>query len=239
MAAGHRSLMSLHHVRKIRRAANRGYARLGARTIAHTGVAAVPARRTALSRSCASGSMGRLTDMSNDMPDPVPASEPVDLLARLRDMRPAVLSFFVRRLHDQAQAEDLIQDLFVRIASMTSHPTGNPEGYIFQTAANLLRDHYRREATRSRYVQARTHDRDRDVDPIDAERLLLARQSVGCVAKTLEALPDRTRQIFILYRLEGMQRKAIADAFGVSVSAVEKHISNAMRALLADLEKAR
>ena len=118
---------------------------------------------------------------------------------------------------------------------MTGPATNNPEGYIFQAAANLLRDNYRREATRSRYLQSRAGDPDLAIDPIDAERLLSARQSVGCVARTLGGLPDRTRQIFILYRLEGMQRKAIGDAFGISVSAVEKHIASAMRALLADM----
>jgi len=156
-----------------------------------------------------------------------------DLSAVMERMRPALMAFFVRRLSDPVQAEDLIQDLFIRMATMRGPATDNPEGYIFQAAANLLRDQYRRDATRYRYQQSRATDADLGVDPIDAERLLSARQSVGCVARTLGGLPDRTRQIFILYRLEGMQRKAIADAFGISVSAVEKHIANAMRALLA------
>jgi RNA polymerase sigma factor (sigma-70 family) len=158
-----------------------------------------------------------------------------DLSALMERMRPALMAFFVRRLSDPVQAEDLIQDLFIRMATMTGPATNNPEGYIFQAAANLLRDNYRREATRSRYLQSRAGDPDLAIDPIDAERLLSARQSVGCVARTLGGLPDRTRQIFILYRLEGMQRKAIGDAFGISVSAVEKHIASAMRALLADM----
>ena len=169
--------------------------------------------------------------------DPTP--DAVDILSVLRQMRPALMAFFVRRLHDPVQAEDLIQDLFVRMASTTGQATGNPGGYIFQTAANLLRDHYRRETTRHRYVQSHLADRDLDVDRIDAERLLVARQSIGTVATTLGGLPDRTRQIFILYRLEGMQRKAIAAAFGISVSAVEKHIATAMRALSSVMEDAR
>ncbi len=163
---------------------------------------------------------------------PACATPQHDLSALMERMRPALMAFFVRRLRDPVQAEDLIQDLFIRVATMTNPATNNPEGYIFQAAANLLRDHYRREATRSRYQRSSAGDPDLGVDPIDAERLLSARQSVGCVAQTLSGLPDRTRQIFILYRLEGLQRKAIAEAFGISVSAVEKHIASAMRALL-------
>lgn len=164
---------------------------------------------------------------------PAGATPQHDLSALMERMRPALMAFFVRRLGDPVQAEDLMQDLFIRMATMTNPATNNPEGYIFQAAGNLLRDHYRREGTRSRYRRSSASDPDLAIDPIDAERLLSARQSVGCVARTLGGLPDRTRQIFILYRLEGMRRKAIADAFGISVSAVEKHIASAMRALLA------
>jgi len=168
-----------------------------------------------------------------------PSKDPDALLAVLRRMRPALMAFFLRRLHDRALSEDLVQDMFVRIADMDGRTAGNPEGYIFQAAANLLRDHVRREATRSRYAQAWMDDGTLGIDTFDAERLLAARQSVGCVARTLGMLPDRTRQIFILYRLENMPRKAIAAAFGISVSAVEKHIAKAMQALLANLEDIR
>jgi RNA polymerase sigma-70 factor (ECF subfamily) len=157
------------------------------------------------------------------------------LLAVLQGMRPALTAYFLRRLRDPSQAEDLVQDLFVRMATVPMTADGNPEGYIFQAAANLLRDHYRRETTRNRYLEAKSHDDQQSVDPIDAERLLAGRQSIGCVAQVLKRLPERTRRIFILYRLEGMQRKAIAEAFGISVSAVEKHIATAMRTLLTDM----
>lgn len=163
-----------------------------------------------------------------------PEGSRTDLLAVLQRMRPALNAYFVRRLRDPSQAEDLVQDLFVRMATAPIHAQGNPEGYIFQAAANLLRDHYRREGTRNRYLQAKSQDDQHSIDPIDAERLLAGRQSIGCVAQVLKRLPERTRRIFILYRLEGMQRKAIAEAFGISVSAVEKHIATAMRSLLAD-----
>lgn len=165
----------------------------------------------------------------------VPEGPHSDLLTVLQGMRPALTAYFVRRLRDPSQAEDLVQDLFVRMATAPVIAQGNPEGYIFQAAANLLRDYYRRETTRHRYLEAKSHDDQHSVDPIDAERLLAGRQGIGCVAQVLKRLPERTRRIFILYRLEGMQRKAIAEAFGISVSAVEKHIATAMRTLLADM----
>jgi RNA polymerase sigma factor (sigma-70 family) len=158
-----------------------------------------------------------------------------DLRALSRRLRPALIAFFTRRLRDPALAEDLTQDLFCRLAANPARDSANPEAYVFQIAANLVRDHYRRETVRGRYRRIAELADDREIDRIDAERTLSGRENVGRVAAVLNTLPERTRNIFILYRLEGMQRKPIADAFGISVSAVEKHIASAMRLLLEEL----
>ena len=157
-----------------------------------------------------------------------------DLLALSGRLRPALIAFFQRRLRDPSQAEDLTQDLFCRMAAGPPHVVDNPEAYIFRIAANLVNDHYRRETVRSRFHRHDDPVREAGIDRLDAARLLEARESVGRVAAVLNTLPERTRHIFILYRLEGMPRKGIAETFGISVSAVEKHIANAMRTLLRD-----
>lgn len=156
-----------------------------------------------------------------------------DLLELSNRFRPALMAFFQRRLRDSSLAEDLTQDLFCRLASGPQHVVDNPEAYIFRIAANLVNDHYRRESVRTRY-QHGVMLSGSDIDRLDAARTLEARESVGQVTTILNGLPERTRHIFILYRLESMPRKAIAEVFGISVSAVEKHIATAMRTLLRD-----
>jgi RNA polymerase sigma-70 factor (ECF subfamily) len=49
----------------------------------------------------------------------------------------------------------------------------------------------------------------------------------------LRALPERTAFIFRQYRVEGASQKAIADELGISLSAVEKHLQRAYKAVLA------
>ena len=104
--------------------------------------------------------------------------------------------------------------------------------YIFRIAANLLHDRARREGIRTAYRQDLVADTETLVESRDPERVVAGQQAWSEIRRTLDALPERTRIIFVLFRIEGMARKDIAKHFGLSISAVEKHIAKAMRALL-------
>ena len=52
---------------------------------------------------------------------------------------------------------------------------------------------------------------------------------------TLDELPERTRQVFVLCRVEGIRQKNVARRLGVSVSAVEKHMIRAIAHLATSL----
>lgn len=69
------------------------------------------------------------------------------------------------------------------------------------------------------------------VDPLDPHRVATGREGLVTLVRALDELPERTRKIFLLYRYEQIDRATIADSFGISVSAVEKHLSKAMTAL--------
>ena len=161
----------------------------------------------------------------------LPGSWTEELDARYRG---ALCAFFRRRIGNGAEAEELAQEVIVRVCDLPEGQMERPDSYVFTIAANLLRDRARRDAVRASYREAILADSDRwDVERRDPERILAGRQNLANVAGALRALPERTRVIFVLYRLEGMPRRDIADAFGISVSAVEKHIANAMRAIIA------
>ena len=64
-----------------------------------------------------------------------------------------------------------------------------------------------------------------------AEASLIARQQLRLVDDAIDALGERTALIFRSYRLEGMGQRAIATMTGISLSAVEKHLQKAYRAL--------
>jgi RNA polymerase sigma-70 factor (ECF subfamily) len=181
-----------------------------------------------------------MLQMSVQPSDPT-AEQPSDRDLRLRldsQYRGSLMAYFTRRVRDRTEAEDLTQEVFLRVVRQNDSADPDRAGaYIFRIAANLLRDRYRRAETRQ--VSAHSSlDLNGDqsfapgvpsnlIEDRAPERVLLARESLAEVMRVLDELSERTRDVFILYRLENMRQREIAALFGVSVSAIEKHIIKA------------
>lgn len=158
------------------------------------------------------------------------------LVARYR--RP-LMSFFLRRVEAREVAEDLTQEVFLRLVRRDEPvPSDNPETFIFRIAANLLRDRARRSASH----RVADHDSLDEsaaefgsggpiarnlVEDRGPERVLLSQESLTEVLKALDELGGRTRDIFLLSRVDRMKQRDIAALYGMTVSAVEKHIAKA------------
>ncbi len=146
------------------------------------------------------------------------------------------MSFFSRRLKDQTDVEDLTQETLLRvIAAETAGHIGNAESYVFQIAANLLRDHYRltHRIDPEAFIpidEAVASELERQLmEDLTPEKVLLSKDSLKEALGFLEELGQRTRDIFVLFRLENMKQKDIAAVYGIGLSTVEKHV---MRAVL-------
>lgn len=144
-----------------------------------------------------------------------------------RRWRPVLMSFFLRRVRNHAEAEDLTQDVFARLLGSAETVTGSPDAYVFQVAANLLTDHARRARVRARYRENLSMTDGLDVEPFDPHKIAVGRAALESFTRNLADLPDRTRHIFILYRIEHMEQGDIAEALGISTSAVKKHVAKA------------
>ena len=163
--------------------------------------------------------------------DPLPSTA---LAGRSVALRGALTRYFQRRVNDSAEVEDLIQEVFLRI--VRRGPAGELEqldGYIFKTAASVLLD-------RSRRRRVRHSDRhitfEPDVHGGEApgpERTLIGAETLAAIGVALLELPERTRRVFILRRMEGLSNPEVGRRLGVSASAVEKHMLRAVRHILA------
>lgn len=151
-----------------------------------------------------------------------------DLGAISRRFRSPLMAFFVRRIRNPSDAEDLTQEVLMRVAQHgASIDQRGPDAYVFQVAANLLRDRNRRAKVRTAYqVGTGVLDASR-VEELEPARVVQARHSLSVVLRALGELPERTRNIFMLFRLESMRQRDIADMLGVSVRTVEQHVIRA------------
>jgi RNA polymerase sigma factor (sigma-70 family) len=142
--------------------------------------------------------------------------------------RHPLIAYFQRRVRSREEAEDLTQEVFLRLSRrLDVEQVDNPEAFLFRTAVNLLRDRSRRGKTAASHLDEMAY-RGAAVEELSPERVVEGRQSLASVLRALDELDERTRDAFILHRLEGMRHAEIAALYGVSVSSVEKYIIKAL-----------
>ena len=151
---------------------------------------------------------------------------------------PAVRAYFARRISVSADVEDLCQEVFIRLLKRAElGAIDNAEGYIFQVAANVLRDRFRTAGRRLTVVgDVSDEESSLENEELSPERVLLGKEAVARMMRALLALPERTRMIVMLNRYELLSAREIAARLGVSVSLVEKEMMRAT-ALLRDSVK--
>ena len=159
----------------------------------------------------------------------MPLNGPVHAGEFLTEYRPALISFFRRRCKNLAQAEDLAQDVILRTLDRQWANVEEAKGYVFRTAANLWCDQTRRQiATGSTELRWDENIVQGVSGGIPIERVLLSEEELHRVDAALLQLSERTRDIFVLNRLEQMKNSEIAAMLGISESAVEKHMTKAL-----------
>ena len=138
--------------------------------------------------------------------------------------------FFSKRVGADADVDDLVQEVFTRIYSQDRQGgLENPNAYIFQVAANLVRDRARRSATKQVFSRSLELDSADRVEELSPERVLQGKEALKALQRALGELPQRTRAVFLLHRFEGFKYREIATRLGISTSAVEKHMMAAIR----------
>ncbi len=164
-----------------------------------------------------------------------------DLLAAKSLVLRAVLRrYFAKHGVGESDLDDLVQDVFLRIVHRgQAGQLEQLDGYIFQTAASVLADRWRRR-------KARQADRHISFDPErhgeqspGPDDALMAREALRATSISLLELPERVRRVFLLRRIEGLPFQDIARRLGVSVSAVEKDMLRAVRHLMSTQESER
>ena len=133
-----------------------------------------------------------------------------------------------RRGRSDDEAEDLIQDAFLRLhVYRRAHAIRNTGGFLFRTALNLACDRARRE--RLAPVLPGGLDELPLVDPYPLpDEVCAGQERLQRMRAGLEAMSPRRREVFILNRIEGYSFPQIAQRLGITSSMVEKHAAKAI-----------
>ena len=157
----------------------------------------------------------------------------------LEENRDALLRYL--RAHGAGEsAEDLLQELWLKLSSSDLGPVAAPRSYLFRAATNLMIDRRRAE------TQSRARDQQwsglADRQSISAandpgpERELDGRRRLALVERGLASLPPRAVSVFRQHRLEGRTQREIAAAMAMSISTIESDLRLVYR-LLAELKE--
>ncbi|HEX4273526.1 MAG TPA: sigma-70 family RNA polymerase sigma factor [Rhizomicrobium sp.] len=129
------------------------------------------------------------------------------------------------RTRGRADPEELLQAAYLRLVRYRSeHAVENVGAFLVRTAVNIGVDNYRHD----KFIA--------DVAPDDVgaceksplqDEVLAARARLERVREGLSRLTPRTREVFLMHRLDEMKYREIAERLGISQSAVEKHIAKA------------
>lgn len=147
--------------------------------------------------------------------------------------RRSLLRYFGRRFSKACEIEDMVQEVFVRLVRRAGVGNlENPQAYVFETASSVLKDRLRKMRTRHEVFHEPFRPDHHEGADFSPEDVLLARERLSNATAALLELPERTRVIFTLRRLEGLRFQDIAARLDISVSAVEKHMQRAMSHLM-------
>lgn len=150
--------------------------------------------------------------------------------------RADLLRYVGRRTGDMIVSEDIVQEAYLRLLTFEAKPgnrVSNVAALLRRISLNLVRDHsrsLRRSATVELSEDVPCHA------PL-VQQQLERRQLILLVSDILKAMPRLRREVFVRRRVHGETAAEVAQALGLSPSAVSNHVARAMFDLDVAIEK--
>ncbi len=144
-----------------------------------------------------------------------------------------VYNFLFNHLRDKAEAEDLTQNVFMKIWNNRASIDINKsfDSYIFTIAHHLVIDFYREKNKHLHSEFSKGLVTDHPISPLTAEDAINKHQFESLYHTALESLPPKRKEIFLMSRHLGMSNKQIADQLQISVKTVENQMTAALKSL--------
>ena len=129
---------------------------------------------------------------------------------------------------DSDLAEDLAQDTFIKLWDNRNKIVKSTiKSYLYAIARNLTINHLKRDKLKYTFVS----QQEKNPFSESPEYVLLEKEFRKKLENALAKLPDGNREVFLMNRIEGLKYTEIAERIGLSVKAVEKRMSKAIKLL--------
>ncbi len=151
-------------------------------------------------------------------------------------------AYLIKQLRNAEAAADLTQETFLRYAErgpVAAASVNNERSYLYRTAHNLAVDYLRQQSRRRTDLTSGEAFADIPDDRPSLEDEAAARQRLAQLSAIVAELPDLTRTIFTLNRVEGLTYAQVADRLAISDSSVQKHLAKALAFVTKRLRETR
>ena len=155
--------------------------------------------------------------------------------AAFREFHGRLRAFVVRRVGDPAAAEDIVQQVFLRLHRSldTVRATDGLGGWLYRTARNAIADHHRAPARRRELPTGDGLDLDELPGPEADDDDGAAACAASCLRPLVERLPEPYRRAIELVELEGRTQRAAAEQEGISLPGMKARVQRGRRRLKA------
>jgi RNA polymerase sigma-70 factor (ECF subfamily) len=141
------------------------------------------------------------------------------------DLGDTLKRFIVRRVNDEQVAEDILQDVFLKIHNGIADlgDEHRIQAWVYQIARNAIVDHYRRSRSSAALPD--------DLAALEADEAEVERQLARSLRGMVEQLPEDYRQALVLTAFEGLTQKEVAEQLGLSLSGAKSRVQRAREKL--------
>jgi RNA polymerase sigma factor (sigma-70 family) len=157
-------------------------------------------------------------------------ADPPDTITDVyRREAPRLARFFRRHVIERDEVPDLVQEAFTRLigAGSGSGPV-RPAAYLQRIARNLLFDRSRRATTRLARFHVPFDEAPHLSSPPDQGDAMEAADLMRTYRRAVGEMPDKTRDAFLLHRVDGLGYREIGERLGISVPTVQYHVARAL-----------
>lgn len=140
----------------------------------------------------------------------------------------SIRSFAYYKTGDVDLSDDIVQEVFIKLwTNRASVKEDTIKAYLYTIATNTIKNHFKHKKVVYNFEKQNVADE----KPDDADAELRQEELSNQLQEALAAIPEKARDVFLMNRVEGLTYNDIAERLGLSVKAIEKRMSEAIKIL--------